>query len=62
MCNFSFSAHSWRSWNRCSSGELAVSEIRTKIQAGELTLQDCYFDPAANDWLTLESLAAEDVI
>jgi type II secretory pathway pseudopilin PulG len=43
-------------------GELAVSEIRTKIQSGELTLQDYYFDPAANDWLTLESLGAEGVI
>jgi len=43
-------------------GELQASEIRRKIQNGELTLQDYYFDAAANDWLTLESLAAEGVI
>ena len=43
-------------------GELQVSEIRKRIQTGELTLLDYYFDPAANDWLTLESLEAEGVI
>ncbi len=43
-------------------GELQVSEIRKRIQTGELTLQDYYFDPAANDWLALESLEAEGVI
>lgn len=38
-------------------GERDVSEIKKMLLNGDLTLNDYYFDPSRNEWLTLEGNA-----
>jgi len=35
-------------------GQMDISTVKAMLNNGELTLQDHYFDPESNDWLTLD--------
>jgi len=51
--------HSFRiARNGQDLGELPVSTIKQMIASGQLSMQDYYFDTGANDWKSLDCLAA----
>ena len=40
-------------------GEMPVFKIKQLLVGGQLSLEDCYFDPEANDWLQFESAPSQ---